>query len=66
MKVYLSLKYCRVLKYCMFGVRRFCIRYDLDFKKLSRGEMRVEEFEKTGDALGIRVAELAREVANGR
>ncbi len=66
MQVYLNLKYCRALKYCLFGVRRFCTRYGLDFKKLARGEMLVEEFEATGEAQALRVVELARSVANGR
>lgn len=66
MKVYLNLKYCRVLKYCLFGVKRFCTRYDLDFKKLVRGEMLVEEFEATGEAQALRVVELARSQAHGR
>ena len=66
MQVYAGIKHCRVLKYCLFGVKRWCTRYDIDFKKLVRGEMPVEELEAVGDAMGKKVAALAREVANGR
>jgi len=66
MQVYVSLKYCRVLKYCLHGVKRFCVRNDLDFKKLVKGEMPVEEFEATGEAQALKVVALAKEVANGR
>ncbi len=66
MQVYVSLKYCRVLRYCIHGVKRFCVRYDLDFKKLAHGELPVEEFENTGEAMALQVAELARRVADGR
>lgn len=66
MQVYASVKYCRVLGYCLHGVKRWCTRYDIDFKKLVRGEMPVEELEAVGDAMGKHVAALAREVANGR
>jgi len=66
MQIYASIKHARVLKYCLFGVKRWCTRYEIDFKKLVRGEMPVEELEATGDAMGKNVAALAREVANGR
>jgi len=66
MQVYAGIKHCRVLKYCLFGVKRWCTRYDIDFKKLARCEIPVEELEATGDAMGKHVAALAREVANGR
>ena len=66
MQVYVSLKYCRVLRYCITGVKRFCVRNDLDFKKLSHVEMPVEEFEATGEAMALEVVKLARRVADGR
>ena len=66
MQIYASIKHCRVLKYCLFGVKRWCTRYEIDFKKLVRGEMPVEELEAVGDAMGNHVAALARRVADGR
>jgi len=38
----------------------------VDFKKLIRNEVPVEELEAVGDAFGIKVAAKAREEANGR
>ena len=60
MTIYLNINELRALGYCMWGVRRFCTRYQLDFKKLTRGEMPVEEFEATGDALALRAVAVAR------
>ena len=58
--VYLHIGELRGLGYCMHGVRRFCTRHELDFKKLVRGEMPIEEFEKTGDALALRAVKMAK------
>jgi len=66
MQVYAGLKHARLLKLCVFGVRRWCTRYEVDFKKLIRNEVPVEELEAIGDAFGIKVAAKAREEANGR
>jgi len=65
MQVYAGLKHARLLKFCLFGVRRWCTRYGVDFKKLARTEVPVEELENIGDAFGIKVAAKAREKANG-
>lgn len=61
MEVYLSLLDCRKLKYCIPGVRRFCIRHGLSFHKLLHGKMLIKEFEDTGDAMALKVVELAKE-----
>lgn len=66
MQVYVGLKHCRALGYCLFAVRRWCTRYDIDFKKLAHCELPVEVIEETGDALAKRVADLARSTADGR
>lgn len=53
--MYLNLQHCRALGYCLWGVRRFCTRYELDFKKLAKGKMPAEEFTATGDGLALKL-----------
>lgn len=66
MQIYVNVHHCRTLGYCVFAVRRFCTRYDLDFKKLCNGTMPVEEIEATGQAIALHVAAVARkEASNG-
>ena len=65
MQIYAGLKHARLLHFCLFGVRRWCTRYEVDFRKLARTEIPVEELEATGDAFGIKVAAKARETSNG-
>lgn len=54
---------CREFKYCVHGVRRFCNRHGIEFSQLIKGTLPVSEFERTGDAMALRVVEYVR---NGR
>lgn len=56
----LNLQQCRALGYCLWGVRRFCTRYQLDFKKLRDGSMPAYEFEATGQHHAIKLVEYAK------
>lgn len=58
--IYLHIGELRGLGYCMHGVRRFCTLHNLDFKKLVKGEMPIEEFIKTEDALALRAVKIAK------
>lgn len=39
------------LKYCIRGTKEFCKRYNLDFRKLVREGLDVEELEGINDAM---------------
>lgn len=54
---------CREFKYCVHGVRRFCRRHNIDFAQLIAGSLPLSEFERTGDAMALKVVEF---VKNGR
>lgn len=67
MTVYIKLTHLRALNYCVTGIRRFCTLNNIDFRKLARGEVTVEEFEATGQHHGLKAAERARtEASSGR
>ena len=60
-ELYLSCQQGRALGYCVTGMRRFCTRYELDFKLLVKGEMPAKDFADTGDALALRLVKYAEE-----
>jgi len=58
--VTVSIADCRHFRYCVIGVRRFCARHDIDFKKLIAGTLPISEFERTGDAMALKVVGYIR------
>lgn len=50
----------RALNYCASGIRAWCARYGLDFRKLVREGFTFEELEATGDHFGLAAVALAR------
>ncbi len=55
-----SIADCRHFKYCITGVRKFCVRHNIDFKKLIAGTLPISEFERTGDAMALKVVEYVK------
>jgi len=55
----------RKARMCASGARQWCERYGLDWRALFQEGLPVEDVEATGDALGLQVAAVAREEANG-
>lgn len=60
MPAYLNISDCRQLNHCLHGVRRFCTRYELDFKKLLDGKMTIKEFEDTDQGMALEVVVVAK------
>jgi hypothetical protein len=56
----LSIADCRQFKYCVHGVRRFCARHAINFNQLLKGTLPISEFERTGDAMALKVVEYVR------
>lgn len=50
----------RRARYCSRGTRDFFKRHGMDWSKFLREGLPAEQFEATGDAMAIRVAEIAR------
>lgn len=48
---------------CVQGARAWFKRYGLSFEDFRRGKITAAEIEATGDALGLRVIEVARKEA---
>lgn len=48
------------------GARTWCKRHGIAFEDLRRGKVMATDLERIGDALGLRVAAVAREEADGR
>lgn len=61
MTVYIQLRHLRALNYCVHGIRRFCVLNNIEFRKLAKGEVTVEEFEATGQHHGAVAAKYARD-----
>lgn len=64
-----TMRHMRRLNYCSSGVRRFFADHGLDYGKFLREGIPAEELMKTGDAMAIRVAEVAngqQKEADGR
>ena len=54
-----TMKHMRRLNYCSAGVRKFFLQHGLDYARFLREGIPAEELVKTGDAMAIRVAEVA-------
>jgi len=53
----------RKVKYCVSGSKDFFVKHGLDWKYFCRHGLPAEVFESTGDAMAIKLAQVAR---NGR
>lgn len=51
---------------CMSGARAWFKRHGIAFEDCRRGLLTAQRVEATGDALGLRVAAIAREDADGQ
>lgn len=60
MTVLVTMAHMRKVGYCARGVRVFFIRHNLDYSLFLREGILAATLEATGDAMAIRVAELAR------
>lgn len=58
-QVKVTMKHMRRLNYCSSGVRKFFLQHGLDYGKFLREGIPAEELLATGDAMAIRVAEVA-------
>ena len=68
-QVKVTMRHMRRLNYCSSGVRRFFAEHGLDYGQFLREGIPAEELMKTGDAMAIRVAEVAngqQKEADGR
>lgn len=57
---FVTMAHVRAANLCSRGLRDWLKRYQLDQATFLRGEYRASDIEATGDALGTRVAALAR------
>jgi hypothetical protein len=55
-----TIQHCRRLRYCSRGLRAWFERHGLDWRLFREQGLPAETIEATGDAMGIRAAELAR------
>jgi hypothetical protein len=51
----------RAAKMCSRGARAFCVRHGLDWSELIKNGLDDKLIEATGDAMAIRLVEVARE-----
>lgn len=58
--VIVTMKHVRQAKMCSRGARAFFQRHDLDWRMFLREGLPAETVEKTGDAMALRVVEVAR------
>lgn len=58
-EIYLTVVHCRATRMCLHGVKRYCTRHGLDFKKIHAGTMPASEFD-TGDAQAQKIIEYAK------
>jgi hypothetical protein len=56
-------RHLRQARYCVRVARLWAVQNDLDFDKFVREGVRASELEATGDALGIKLARIARDEA---
>jgi len=55
------MEHLRRLKFCSRGAREFCQQHGLDWSRLVREGLPVEEVAATGDAMALMLVEVARE-----
>jgi hypothetical protein len=60
-----TLDHCRRLNYCARGMRSFFANHGLDWTTFIDRGLPAETIEATGDAMALRVVELARAEAEG-
>lgn len=61
MTVIVTMRHVREAKMCAKGARQFFARYDyLDWNKFLDEGVPAEDLERTGDALALKVVEVAR------
>lgn len=58
--VMVRMEHVRAARMCSRGARAFFLRHNLDWEAFLREGLLAEQFEATGDAMAIRVAEVAR------
>lgn len=58
---FVTIAHVRASKLCSRGLRDWLKRYDLDYMTFLRGEYRASQIEATQDALGLKVAAIARQ-----
>lgn len=51
----------RAAKMCSRGARDFCVRHGLDWGELIKNGLDAKKIEATGDAMAIKLVEVARE-----
>lgn len=55
-----TLEDCRTLKYCASGIRAFFVRHALDWATFRRHGLPASVLDRTGDAMAIAAANVAR------
>ena len=55
-----KMEHVRAARMCSRGARAFFLRHSLDWEAFLREGLPAEQIEATGDAMAIRVAEVAR------
>lgn len=58
--VMVRMEHVRAARMCSRGARAFFLRHNLDWEAFLREGLPAEQIEATGDAMAIRVAEVAR------
>jgi hypothetical protein len=58
--VLVTMRHIRIAQMCSEGTRSFFKRHNLDWAQFLRIGLPAEQFEATGDAMAIKVAEIAR------
>lgn len=62
-EVMVTIRHARALGYCARGVRAWCARYGIDYRRLLADGVPADELIATGDELGRRVVEQAMQEA---
>ena len=64
-EVIVHMRHVRSMKGCSRGARAFCERYGIDWPAFLKGGIPASRLRATGDAMAIRLAEIA-EAEHGR
>jgi len=56
-----TIEHARQLKYCTPGLRYFAKLHNLDFRKLVKEGIEVEELEKINDSMANKLIEIAKD-----
>jgi len=49
------------INYCVSGQKKFCETHNIDFKKFVKEGVPAEEFERTGDAMALKLVNYVKE-----